>query len=327
MDTDKEKTMSEIMKILVVDDEEAVREVLKEVVREAGHECRTAGNAEEGIACLWEEPFQVVITDLRMPGMSGIEFTKMIKQINPETEVLLITSYASLDTALSALRLGAYDYLAKPFDDINLVFSAIERVVEKVKLNREKQSLVDTLERKQRELEELNESLKSLAVRDGLTGLFNRRYFDEALTTEIARCQRTSRVCSLLFLDVDHFKRYNDTNGHPQGDELLKTLAGILTRRLRKTDIVARYGGEEFVMLLPETSRDNALYCAEQICRLVREHTFPGQQHQPQGMVTVSIGVASFPDDGSDSLSLVYKADSALYRAKEEGRNRVCAAE
>jgi len=312
------------IKILVVDDDESLRDVLMEVIQESGHECRVAVSAEEGLELFRKELFQVVITDLMMSGMFGIEFINEIKTLAPDTEVLLITSYATLDTAVSALRLGAHDYLTKPFDNIDQVFASVSRVVEKVRLHNEKRLLIESLAEKKLELEELNLSLQSLVVRDALTGLFNRRFLDEALATEIARSQRNKMPCALLFIDVDHFKHYNDNNGHPEGDVLLKTLAGILTKRLRKADNIARYGGEEFVVLLPETTRNNALYCAEQICAMVGNHPFPGREKQPLGLVSVSIGVSSFPEDGDNAPCLLKKADTALYMAKQQGRNRVC---
>ena len=126
----------------------------------------------------------------------------------------------------------------------------------------------------------------------------------------------------MLFCDIDHFKQYNDANGHIEGDEALKEFSEILLERLRQTDVASRYGGEEFIMLLPETSKENAAYLANDICSLVESHTFKGEKTQPGGVLTVSIGVASFPDDAIDEVELLRLADQALYKAKEEGRNR-----
>jgi two-component system, cell cycle response regulator len=123
---------------------------------------------------------------------------------------------------------------------------------------------------------------------------------------------------------VDYFKKYNDTNGHPEGDKVLVTLGRIFTDSLRASDTVARYGGEEFVLILPETTRENALHIAENLRKNVFDHPFPGGETQPLGRVTISLGVATFPEDGADGASITERADKALYEAKKNGRNRAC---
>jgi diguanylate cyclase (GGDEF)-like protein len=128
----------------------------------------------------------------------------------------------------------------------------------------------------------------------------------------------------MLFIDLDYFKQYNDTHGHLDGDDLLRAMAVCLKRYLRKSDILARYGGEEFTVILPSTSKKDAQVAAEKIRRFVEEYPFHGQETQPSGNVTVSIGVSTFPDDGSDAPSIVNQADKAMYQAKNSGRNRVC---
>jgi len=159
------------------------------------------------------------------------------------------------------------------------------------------------------------------AVRDGLTHLYNHRFLQERLSQEVERYRRHGRVFSLIILDIDHFKRYNDTFGHPEGDKLLVDLAGILTRSVRQVDFVARYGGEEFAIILPECPPDQAVLVAERIRRNVEAFQ---NAHRDRYNLTVSAGVAAFPADGEDKEQIFEKADRALYRAKEEGRNRVC---
>jgi|GEM_PF-1433948 len=159
------------------------------------------------------------------------------------------------------------------------------------------------------------------AVRDGLTHLFNHRFLQERLSQEVERYRRHGRVFSLIILDIDHFKRYNDTFGHPEGDKLLVDLAGILIRSVRQVDFVARYGGEEFAIVLPECPPDHAVQVAERIRRNVEEYQ---NDHQERYNLTISAGVAAFPADGEDKKQIFEKADRSLYRAKEEGRNRVC---
>lgn len=170
---------------------------------------------------------------------------------------------------------------------------------------------------------QLHRELEQLARTDGLTGLLNRRSFDEALVREWRRAVRYRQPLALIILDVDHFKHYNDQNGHPAGDELLQSVAQLISRRVRAIDVVARYGGEEFALLLPETSGAAALHLAERIRQDVARQDFPGGPRQPSGRVTISLGVAAYPDSASTAEELLHEADQALYRAKAGGRNRV----
>jgi diguanylate cyclase (GGDEF)-like protein len=169
----------------------------------------------------------------------------------------------------------------------------------------------------------VHERVENLAATDGLTGLFNRRYFDSAFARELARCDRSSSSLGLLLADIDHFKSFNDTYGHAMGDLVLKKVAGILSGALRKADVLARFGGEEFVILLPNVTARGALESAERLRQSVAAAAVhPGG---PRKQVTVSIGAALFPTDASDSESLLKAADEALYDAKHLGRNRVVA--
>jgi diguanylate cyclase (GGDEF)-like protein len=140
----------------------------------------------------------------------------------------------------------------------------------------------------------------------------------------VVRATRYGHPIGLLFLDIDFFKNYNDKNGHPEGDILLRTLAKILKESLRSSDIVARYGGEEFTMILPQTDETSVRAIAEKLRQRVADFPFPGRHKQPGGKVTVSIGVATFPQHGTDATSLLQFADKALYQAKNGGRNQVC---
>ncbi len=170
---------------------------------------------------------------------------------------------------------------------------------------------------------QLFQRTKELSSRDALTGLFNRRHFQETLEKEVQRSARYQRAFSLLMVDLDDFKQYNDTHGHLQGDEVLKSLAALLQRTTRRADIVARFGGEEFVVLLPEINKARAAAVAEKIRAAVAEHPFPGRETQPDGRITVTIGVASCPADARDALVLVDLADRAMYLGKEQGGDRV----
>jgi diguanylate cyclase (GGDEF)-like protein len=171
----------------------------------------------------------------------------------------------------------------------------------------------------------LYERARQMAITDRLTGLYNFGYFLERLKEERLRAERYHRLMSLVILDIDHFKKYNDSNGHPAGNEVLKKIATILKQEAREVDIVARYGGEEMVIILPETSRKRAAELAERIRQRIAETLFDHMQSQPLGRMTLSAGVATFPVDATQEDDLIKKADSCLYQAKALGRNRVVA--
>ncbi len=179
--------------------------------------------------------------------------------------------------------------------------------------------LAETNER----LVDANQQLERLARTDPLTGLHNRRHFMEALQFEIRRGSRSKHQFTLIMLDVDHFKHFNDTNGHQAGDELLQRLAALLQINLRSTDVVARYGGEEFVVLLLDTGPEEGLATARKLQQIVEAHPMPNGEKQPKGKVTVSVGVAYYPHDSVDGRTLIELADQGLYRSKQLGRNRV----
>lgn len=169
----------------------------------------------------------------------------------------------------------------------------------------------------------LFDRIRILSITDDLTGIYNRRYFFQKLTDELNRSARYQRQLSLLMLDIDHFKNYNDVHGHQQGDYLLRELAQLVARSIRTADFVARYGGEEFVVVAPETGKDQAIKLAEKIKCAIEGYPFKLKESQPNGRITVSIGVVEFPEGGNNADELVGKADVALYLAKDQGRNKV----
>jgi diguanylate cyclase (GGDEF)-like protein len=170
------------------------------------------------------------------------------------------------------------------------------------------------------------EQTMELAITDGLTKVFNHRYFQEQLQREIKRAKRYRHPLSLIMLDIDHFKKYNDYYGHPRGDGILKKMAHILKSTIRETDIVARYGGEEFSVILPETGKPEVKEVARKILEAIGKEEFCGEEILPGGKFTVSCGIAVFPDDAVTPQDLIDRADQALYEAKQSGRNKVCAA-
>jgi diguanylate cyclase (GGDEF)-like protein len=228
-----------------------------------------------------------------------------------------------MENAIDALRNGAYDYLTKPFDDLDVISVTVKRAFEKIDLINENKELLDKLTEQNTELTKLNATLNELANTDGLTNLYNHRYFQEVLVQEIHRASRHDRKFSLLFLDIDNFKKYNDTYGHIHGDNILKRVAEIITTSTRKSDITARYGGEEFVVFLPETSEEGAIAYAENIRKAIEYTVFESIDNKPSGSITVSIGISVYPDDGKKPSQLIEIADIALYEAKAAGKNTV----
>ena len=325
-DLNRESTMDEDQRVLVVDDEEGLRAVLSQVLSEDGFHVTVAECGEEAWDLFEKEPFPLVITDIVMPGMRGIDLLEKIKGARSDTQVIVMTSNASLDTAVSAVRSGAYDYLFKPFDEIDVILQVANRAMEKVHFISGKQKMIQSLRKKSEELEQANKSLRRLAIRDGLTGVFNHRYFHEELSKELLRAERNNSSCSLVFIDVDFFKQYNDKYGHIEGDEVLRAVSILMKRRFRRTDLIARYGGDEFVVILPETDKETALTIAEDLNRVLQDLSFPDGDNVPKTRVTLSVGIATFPEDGVDEGALIQRADQGLYLAKKNGRNRVCIA-
>jgi diguanylate cyclase (GGDEF)-like protein len=213
--------------------------------------------------------------------------------------------------------------LIKPFEDIEMITAVVNRATDRYRLAVSNRELLEDLKRNAEELERLNVRLTDIANRDGLTGLYNHRYLRESLDQELARSRRHHRRFALIFIDIDHFKTYNDTHGHLAGDALLQTVAKLLQERARGETLAARYGGEEFVLLVPETGAEGAGRYAEAIRGLVAAHPFVGRETQPLGAVTLSLGVASYPEAGEDSTTLIDHADKALYVSKAHGRNTV----
>lgn len=167
------------------------------------------------------------------------------------------------------------------------------------------------------------EKTRELSIKDSLTGLYNRRYFFDYMEKEIERAKRSDRPLSLIMIDIDDFKKYNDTNGHLAGDAVLEKTAAVLGQHLRKGDVLARFGGEEFIALLPETGKDAAMSVAEKLRTSIDAMRFWGGELQPRGRVTITLGVATYPEDGNIANSLVSEADRRLYVGKARGKNQV----
>jgi two-component system, cell cycle response regulator len=297
--------------VLIIDDSEAVREKIMKTLETRGLFSRfyQAEDGLEGFKKLLASPVDIILCDLEMPRMDGFKFLGMMKG-RPEvsdTPVIILTGNDDRELKIKGLEQGACDFITKPFDP--------EELVARMKVHLKIKHLQDDLKRS-------NELLLELSNTDHLTGLFNRRFLMESLDKEFQRAQRKGGQVALLMLDIDHFKRVNDTHGHLQGDVVLQKVALHIQKELRSYDVAARYGGEEFVAVLPDTSLKEAFNVADRIRLSVQGMRFAGSLADER--ITISLGVAMFPSTCFEDLDgLLRTADEALYEAKERGRNRV----
>lgn len=297
-------------KVLLVDDSRQARTSIKEAL--AG-QFEVFIEAEDGLAAIKsfvEEKPGFIVTDIEMPSINGYRFISTIRNMEDGRDVpiiLLSGSKDSLKKKLTGFNLGASDFLMKPFEN--------EELVARVKSLLRVRNLME-------ELKEKNALLEKLAVTDELTGLNNRRHFFEAAHSQMALGLRHNFMIACLIMDIDHFKKINDTYGHMSGDEVLRRTGALLRACKREGEILARFGGEEFIMCLFNTSSENASAAAERFRKLVAEHDFSAVA---QGLgITISIGVAVWPQEHVTSIDdLVKAADRALYESKSLGRNRV----
>jgi diguanylate cyclase (GGDEF)-like protein len=320
--------------LVVADDDRAVRAAIIEGLSDGNgnYEFIEVADGSQALSALRAHHPDLLLMDVEMPGLGGVEVCRIVKANQSTTgfgflPVILMTARRTTGK-VEGLELGADDYLVKPFDMLEL--SA--RVKSMLRLKTLQDALVEKnrqLDRANRELEEKREELLLLSRTDGLTGLVNRRHFDERLEAEFARAQRYRAPLSCLLLDIDHFKRVNDTWGHPFGDLVLKEVARAARACLRDVDVLARYGGEELVALLPETGGADALRAGERLREAVAQLALVCETVTPPAPVrcTVSIGAATWPAAGlATAEALLQAADGRLYDAKQAGRNRVCQA-
>ena len=281
-----------------------------------------AEDGEDALLKFQECWHEIVFSDIRMPRMSGIELLAEVKKLNENTQFIIMTSHASVDNSIAALKKGAFDYILKPFEDLDVVVDAAKRAMANLSAIRQQEYLLSTLSRQNDELGTLNVKFRELAIRDGLTGLFNHRHAQDRLAEEFDRAKQFGRDLSIIFMDLDNFKFYNDTHGHQAGDEVLKQLCELMAGEIRDSDVLARWGGEEFIIICPETDKDQACVLAERIRKNVTKHDFPHASEQPLGVMSVSIGVTTRTEAIHDVESLVKLADDGAYHAKGSGRNQ-----
>lgn len=296
--------------ILIVDDEDFICDLFQDILEEEGYKIETASNGEEAFEKASKIRFDLIISDIVMPGMDGMELLQRLKEMGTESEVIIITGYGSIETAVKAIKLGAADYLTKPLN-VDLIRIIVTKTLQK----REVQKLADEAQ-----------YYKELSRLDSMTGLFNHQAFHNLLEAEISRAARQGHNLSLLMLDIDNFKQYNDTYGHLAGDALLKKVSNLLRTACRSYDLIARYGGDEFSVIAPETNKTDAGLLAKRLAYIGESRRFLTGESMPGPNISLSIGIATYPVDASTKNTLVIKADQALYQAKSSGKNITCLA-
>jgi two-component system, cell cycle response regulator len=295
--------------VAVVDDDSSIRRLVSMILRRNGYSVLEATSGEEAQQVLWTHPWDLAVLDRWLPDLDGIVLCQQIKQ-DPALRnryVIILTGEDEQQDKIEGLNTGADDYITKPFSHPEL----LARI-------RAGKRIVDL----QNELIASNRRLELLSITDGLTQLYNHRHFQEEMSRKYEESSRYQRPLSLAMIDIDHFKKFNDTYGHAAGDEVLRRVSALLKESVRSADLAARYGGEEFAVMMPETPLQEATIVAEKVRSMIEEEGVVfGEQ---TFLVTVSIGVANYPHSAFRSPhELIDAADHALYEAKRKGRNQV----
>lgn len=291
------------LKILIADDDNDIRELIVNLLTPMDFKIYVACNGREAYQIAESEKPDIITTDIDMPYMTGYELCKKIKSDKTFDFIYVIVitgSSISSDDIAMGFDYGADDYICKPFNH-------------KEFLGRIKSAV---------RIKTLHDEVRNLSILDPLTGLHNRRYFDQFSSNELYRAERYKRPISCLMIDIDFFKKINDSLGHEAGDKVLKSVAEILKNNIRKSDAftLCRYGGEEFILLLPETDQEGAIFCAEKLRKTI-DDTIINYEDKPV-KVTISIGISTlFKNPVSETSDVIRYADIALYKAKEAGRN------
>lgn len=302
------KKVNNKVTILIVDDESDILLLLEEFLETNKFKTICSNDPKNALEIVENNEIDLVIADLKMPEMDGIELTKEILRVNSELPIIIMTGYASIESAVESIKAGASDFITKPFKFNHTLF-VINKALETKRLSK---------------LAKKSSYYKKLSNIDELTRIFNLRYLKNYFTEQITEHNRLNNMLSFMMADIDDFKNVNDKFGHQTGDLVLKNIAIILKKSVRTCDFLARYGGEEFAIILPETERETALKVGERILSEISGFKFKSKSGENIGKVTITIGLATYPIDGKSYTKLIESADRALYKGKSEGKNRIC---
>ncbi len=292
-------------KILIVEDDAVIAQLLYQFLTRSGYQAITTPSAEEGEEILKNEEINIIITDIKLPGIDGITFTKNVKK-QYNLDVIITTGYSSEYFYEDAINNGASDLIFKPIR-LNELMLRMNRVMRERSLINERDRMI--------------ENLRKLSIKDSLTELYNSRHFYEQLDKEISRSDRYLHPLSLIFIDIDDFKAINDSYGHMVGDKALLLIAKKMKTSLRSLDTAYRFAGDEFTIILPETSSEKAKVVAERIISAMKhENLVIFDKEIPK--ITLSIGIAEYIRN-EEMEHFVHRADVTMYEAKKGGGNRI----
>ncbi len=284
------------MSILLVEDDLELRSVLHDLLYDDVQNILLASNGLEALDMYKENSFDIVLSDFKMPFVDGLEMSKQIRQINPEQYIAFISAHAQIDIVLTAINMQINKFITKPIIDFEIFLES---------LNNDAKVILE------------KNHIKYISEHDSLTSLYNRRRFNQLLEIEQKKVDKYDYVCSLIMLDLDFFKKINDTYGHLLGDTILKEFTQLIANNSRKIDLFARWGGEEFIIIIPELELEEAIKLANKLRKVVEDNIF---SHNIK--MTSSFGVTQLIKDYSLD-STISKVDNALYKSKNKGRNRV----
>ena len=288
--------------VLIVDDNQTNSAFCEKLLVKNGYETTICASGEEALEFISKNTPDLVLLDIVMPGIDGFQFCEQLKKTPrlKDTPVIFLSAMNDEKSIIKGFKSGGVDFITRPFRAQELIARTKTHI----------------------DLKKAKEKLMRMAVTDELTGLFNRRYFMNRLNQEFERVRRYESIFTFIMIDIDYFKRINDTNGHLAGDCALRTAAEIMKKSLRLSDTVGRIGGEEFAILLPETEIEHGVEIAERLRKKIDEAEiiFEGTKLS----LTISAGISDSDINDASVDSILHRADLALYQAKEEGRNRVC---